>query len=212
MKLGLESKRFHPTSFCQAPMTLSPLSHGPIPSPLPIELIEPRAANSLQVCPKAKVRSSRKKQQTPNRAQEKSSRHSNDDSRFEQDEAIRAQCMPSTQQRKRGFDKLTVKELEERTRVKFLEKQAQIDAMGGKKGKGYWRLRKHQIAQELRLRYRREESDREIAANTMDSVIQTLYSLIRGTLSPEESRALTVDINLELAKVNANFESWACKK
>jgi len=54
--------------------------------------------------------------------------------------------MPSTQQRKRGFDKLTVKELEERTRVKFLEKQAQIDAMGGKKGKEYWRLRKHQIA------------------------------------------------------------------
>ena len=53
--------------------------------------------------------------------------------------------MPSTK-RQRGFDKLTVEQLEERTRIKNQAKQAQIDALGEKKSKKYWQLRKHQIA------------------------------------------------------------------
>ena len=112
----------------------------------------------------------------------------------------------------RGQPKLSVAQLEERTRIKNEAKQAAIDKLGNKKSKEYWRLRKMQIAQSVRLQARKIEMGRDTAINMMDSVIQTLLAVTRAQLSQKERQAMTLDMNIELLKVNAVFEKLACKK
>jgi len=70
--------------------------------------------------------------------------------------------------------------LNERTKIKNEARQAQIDALGDKKGTEYWRLRKMQIAQNVRLQARKLESGRVKSINVMDSVIQTLLAISRA--------------------------------
>ena len=44
------------------------------------------------------------------------------------------------------------------------------------------------------------------------SVIQAVYAKACGLLTQKEKQTMTQDINLELTKVDAEFEMLACKK